>query len=661
MSRLLAVTVRELRERWLLFPASLLLGFSPLVLPAFGVDRRAMPLVGVVTAVGFAAAAAILMGSTMLARDAADGRLAFLFSRPLSWRAVWGAKWLAAVVMVAASGLLAAIPTMAAVPLADLGGRHGDSWLRAAFDGPPWSFVFVVFLLGVGVANFAATAYRSRSPWVALDMVVLVAAAWIVRRHVAPLWRYGLMGKNEASILLALLPLAVGLVAGSAAQVAAGRTDLRRAHRALSLVFWAVVGAAVVAAAGYWHWVLSAGPADVSLRALARDPGGRWVYVEGSAPRGGSYPYGFLVDSVTGQWAVRPQPVGADGDGQVPLGARFSGNGRFLAELRVEGRGAVVVLADLSESPPRLTHVSLASSLPPDWSSQFALSPTGDTGFVANESGASIFGFPSGRRLAAITVPPGWRPVASRYFGASAVRTWFVPWNLAAHMPLPRAELLVVDLEGDGRSRTSTAPLVRALDVTAVWRAVRASNDASRVLTFDGGTHLRDGATGALLATLAPSSHVEATSILADGRVVVAVQPGATDDRRLSSTIIRVFDRDGTTLGDAPLDAWMWSLSLGAEVAPGRVLVSSRRRFGEADTLVLDVAEGRILQKLDGLSPTPPFWFGPAASALGDVSGSVQFLTNGSGRVLRHDFATGTQTTVAGPGAARGERLSLDW
>ena len=65
---LLAVAAREMRERWLLFPASFALGFNPLVLPAFGVDRRVMPEVGLMTSVLLGAGAAVVMGSTMLAR-----------------------------------------------------------------------------------------------------------------------------------------------------------------------------------------------------------------------------------------------------------------------------------------------------------------------------------------------------------------------------------------------------------------------------------------------------------------------------------------------------------------------------------------------------------------------------------------------------------------
>ena len=107
MSKLLAVAGRELRERWLLFPAALAVGAFPLVLPAFGLPRDVMPVVGVVSAVSLGAAAGLITGASMLARDAANGRLGFLFSRPVSWPAIWGGKWLAAVVLVVACGLLA--------------------------------------------------------------------------------------------------------------------------------------------------------------------------------------------------------------------------------------------------------------------------------------------------------------------------------------------------------------------------------------------------------------------------------------------------------------------------------------------------------------------------------------------------------------------------
>ena len=79
---------------------------------------------GLFGAVGLGAAAAVVIGSSMLARDAANGRLGFLFSRPVPWPAIWAGKWAAALVLVAATGILAAIPWMAAFPLSLQGDRR---------------------------------------------------------------------------------------------------------------------------------------------------------------------------------------------------------------------------------------------------------------------------------------------------------------------------------------------------------------------------------------------------------------------------------------------------------------------------------------------------------------------------------------------------------
>ena len=75
MSKLLAVAARELRERWLLFPGAFVAGCFPLLLPAFGVSREHAPTAGAMGAVLLGVAAAVVIGSSMLARDAANGRL----------------------------------------------------------------------------------------------------------------------------------------------------------------------------------------------------------------------------------------------------------------------------------------------------------------------------------------------------------------------------------------------------------------------------------------------------------------------------------------------------------------------------------------------------------------------------------------------------------
>jgi hypothetical protein len=413
MSRLLAVAARELRERWLLFPGAFVAGFLILVMPAFGVSRALVPTMGLVGAALLASAAAVIVGSSMLARDTADGRLGFLFSRPLPWAAIWGGKWLAAIVLAAASAVLYSVPWMAVHPLSSLGGHHGDSWLLAVLDGPGATLAFVLLVLAVGLANFAATLFRSRSPWLALDLVLMLAAAWTARRYVAPLWFYRVLDAGIWPLQLALLPVALGLVVGSLAQVAVGRTDLRRAHRALSLGFWAVIGLTLAVAAARWLEVRSTGPDEVSATAVTRDAAGRFVYVEGFAPHSGGYPHRFLIDTTTGHYLSRPGPDEAlDHFGGLRM--LFSADGRFAALPGAAGGAAGLTLVDVRETAPRVTEITLESSPPPTWKTCFALSPSGATVFVAHESGASLFDLPSGRRIATATIPPGWRPAGAR-------------------------------------------------------------------------------------------------------------------------------------------------------------------------------------------------------------------------------------------------------
>jgi hypothetical protein len=657
MSKLLAVAARELRERWILFPGALASGCFPLVLPAFGVSRDAMPAVGLVGAVLLGAAAGIIMGASMLARDAANGRLGFLFARPVSWPAIWGGKWLAALLLVVASGVLALIPWMTVYPPE----THGGSWLRAIRDGdaPGSVFILTAIVLAVGLANLGATVFRSRSPWAALDLLLLLATLWATRRYVAPLWLYGVfgLGAEDWFAALALAPLAVGLLVGSAVQVAVGRTDIRRAHVAVSLAFWSVIGLTLVGTAGYWTWVRAAGPADIDVHAVTRDPAGLWVYVEGPRRhRGGWYPHGLLIDTRNGRYAARPDPRWDRSP--VPLGLLFSADGRVAALPQSDGRGAALALFDLTGDRPTHTDVALESSPPPTRSTAFALSPSATCVFVAHESGASLFALPSGRRVATTTIAPGWQPAVLRFLRESEARAWLVP----ATQGRARTEMRVVDLGTDGQARAATFPIAKALDpVVATWRGVVPDAAGRRIVTHDGGLHLRDGATGELLATLAEGREGEGRSsafFLADGRIVVA---GGADGTGAGAprTSVQLFDTTGVKLGETLLDLWPWGLSLGPEVTPGRVAVSSfRSPYLPGDTVVVDVGEGRVVERLSGLRPAVGF-FGNSSVVPADAGPtSVHFFRDVEGRVIRIDFSTGERKVVAGPGAPRGERIS---
>jgi hypothetical protein len=649
MSKLLAVAARELRERWLLFPAGFAIGFFPLILPTFGLKWEDSGFVGLFEALCLGAAAAVVIGSSMLARDAANGRLGFLFSRPVSWPAIWGGKWLAALVLVASSGLLAAVPWMAVYPPQ----THGGSWLRA-IDGPGTVFCLMLVILVVGFANLGATAFRSRSSWVVLDLALLVAVPWTVRRWVAPLWLYGILGTDVWSQALAPLPLALGLLVGSAAQVAVGRTDLGRAHRAASLGFWTVAVLTLGSASGYWRWVRSAGPAEVNVHAVTRDPGGRFIHVEGSASRSGYYPHGFLIDTTNGRYVVLPCPLGERE--RFGVGMTFSADGRFAALPWTDGRGAALDLFDLTGETPRMSEVALEVGPPATWDAPVVLSPTATSVFVVHESGASLFGLPSGRRVATATIPPGWRPAAARFQADGSVRAWLAPSSGGGRAARPETEMRVLELTASGTSKTVPFPIAGPLPPGG--RGAIVPDDAGqRIVTMDGGLHLRDGATGELRATLAEAAGRFSVLFLADRRILAgAPNPSAPGP---PGALVKAFDGAGVPLGETRLDLSPWGLAVGPEVAPGRVAVSSfRAAFLPEDTLLLDVGEGRVVDRLSGLRPAVGFWNVSSAVPAGATVPRVHFFRDGEGRVIRVDFATGDRKVVAGPGAPRGERIS---
>jgi hypothetical protein len=243
-----------------------------------------------------------------------------------------------------------------------------------------------------------------------------------------------------------------------------------------------------------------------------------------------------------------------------------------------------------------------------------------------------------------------------RFLAEGEARTWLVPATDIPHARA-RAEMRVVDLATDGRSRASTFPLAAALDPAGVWRGVVADASGGRLLTPDGGVRLRDGVTGELIATLAEGADRFSVLFLADGRVVVGGGAGGADNPRSK---LFVFAPDGARLGELPLDLWPWGLTVGPEVAPGRVAASPfRSPYFSEDTLVVDVGDGRVVEKLAGLRPAMGFWSVVSAVPADARATTVHLFRDVEGRVVRIDFASGERTVVAGLGATRGERISV--
>jgi hypothetical protein len=216
----------------------------------------------------------------------------------------------------------------------------------------------------------------------------------------------------------------------------------------------------------------------------------------------------------------------------------------------------------------------------------------------------------------------------------------------------------VVDLARDGTSSGTTFPIATRVEPGMAWGIVVPDADGRRILTRDAGVHLRDGATGTLVATLAEGTGSFSGLFLADGRIVVAGSAGTTEPGP-PRALLRVFGRAGAPLGELRLDVLPGGLGVGPEVAPGRVAVSSfSGPLTGWDTVLVDVGEGRVAERLPGLWPAAAYHWDVSAAFPAEAR-RVHLFRDAQGHVIRIDFASGERKVVAGPGAPVGERFSL--
>ena len=405
MRAALVVAAREISERKRIFVAAAVAGLLPFLAPLFpdlapGDVPQARAILATVFALSFGIGTAAVLGSTVLVRDLVERRAGFYFARPLPSLAIWGGKILAALLLAAGAGLLSSIPAWIAspgVPMLPGAGPGSLSTLLATFSVA--GVVFGGLLFVVALLHAVTLAVRSRSPWLVIDVVLLVVCSLVVGRSAASLLReglpiayVGLAGWGLPALLLALL------VAG-ALSVSAGRTDLRRAHGVQSLALWGAVVPLTITAALWTLWLVSPTPGDlVAIRRVTAARSGDWLGVAGPARHRGKTARSFLWNRRTGAFV---RLSGNAGRGTLP---EFSPDGRTAIWAVLESTRPEewqVWRADLTAAVPRPRALNVVARSYP-W---IRFSPSGRRIAVRIGDSLSVLELESERTVAAVRSP----------------------------------------------------------------------------------------------------------------------------------------------------------------------------------------------------------------------------------------------------------------
>lgn len=642
-----AVFAREVFARRLVFPIALAAGFMPILVSLangwskpHAAEQRL--LAALVVAAAFSFAFALLVGGSVIAAETSEKRISFFFSRPLPAGAIWGGKLLAVLFLTIVPGALALAPALLTGP--------GKTVRNVAGAGvEPWSLalatVCCVLTLTLG-AHAVVTIARLRSPWVALDLLVAPALVLLAAAFLRSLVRDGLIPPIFFSMTFELTPLLVvlaavvlfALAAASYTQVAAGRTDARRAHGAFSVVLWGILGAATAVLGGYAWWVASARATDLASieGGISPAPRALWVALGGPfrARRGDGM---FLFDTADGR-SVRIRSGNAV----------FSSDGARAAweEERFgffeRGRKSDLFVADLASA--KAVETGLATGV---WC-RTALSPSGRRLAVLD-----------GNTLAAYDVT---RPHKPQQLAAFRLE------GEARHAVFVDEDVIRLFPRFHNAVRKGVAPA--ALEITELFLPSKKSSVTGRFeretlpflrLSADGrflvGTQgerltLHDGRTGALVATLAEDLAAPKMRFLSGGRIAVAGIAGARAQMKIFLEGEKAPERT-IDLGPAG------SAVLGGEIAPGRVAValnpfqrnpSSSESRSAWKLAFVDVATGAVSGGPEGLVPVDRFswWISPILPPAEAGSPASQLFLTASGALVRLDPATGAQTVLLG-------------
>lgn len=643
-----AVALREIEERRFVLVAAAVAAVIPFLVPLLpGVPADQGATARSVTAFAlccmFGMAGALLVGASVVGRELAEKRLSFHFSRPVAAPVIWAGKLAGGLVLVLLAELVVAVPASLASGslLSLLPGTSLDD-----------RFLWAILLLPVPLFLLAwvgSVALRSRSPWLVVDLVLLVflsALLFVVSRRLA---RYG-YGIGPYELLVGLGVLLGALLAATLAQVAAGRTDARRGHGAQSLTLWGLLLLATAAWSAWGERVIDPG-VEKLVRATAEPagPGGDWVLVEGSARSSGRGRTVYFANLSTAASFLVPYGwtgvVSADGSRAAYVAVSPFATKKVSASVEViDLKGGGTVVLDLGE-----------------WPEGIALSADGRRLAVVGQGTCRVLEVPSLRSLASARAPsPRWayephfvtpdlvRLHPRRSFRTAPDRSTRIPTALEDP---PASELHV------GRKAITTLAVYpissipvppATVDEPGAGAAFHLlpSPDLTRVLAMGLGAArtalLLDAASGRVLAAVGGGKETghPIGVFLADSRAVVS-EP-LPNGRRLV-----LLSPDGTRQSEIPLPAGTKAVSFGYEPAKGLLAIGLSRSTssGKREWHLADLATGR-LRPLEADAVPRGYWHEASSIPVPGSPATRLALEKGTGRLVLFDPATGATTPL---------------
>jgi len=514
MRNALVIAAREFEEKRFVAYAALAFAVLPfLILNLIPMSKGRSPgeaivILAVILSSGFTVGLGVITGASFIG-DVSAGRMSFYFSRPVGSLSIWFGKLTAGIVLIVGCFGIIAAPAR----------FIGSSWTSV------WDVTFAqlsVAVLGAAVALFLiahviGTFVRSRSPLIAADFAAAVVCGIVTWLLILPL-ALGMATNLVKGLLIALATaLTIAVAGGGAWQLERGRTDRRRGHLALSQFLWSAMAVALLLAAGFVWWVVSAKPADIKDAMVSHSPGTAFMTVFGKTANRGDYTAAWLMNINDGR-NIRI-------DARSSWGVHYTRDGRSVLWPVLVGNAAELRRYTVGDAAPIDTGLTVWGDF---------VFPSDDGGRVAtvNHGILSIYDVAGKRSLASTRIPE-----------TKQARALFVTPDLFRIYLQIDSDLHIFELDVRTRAFRETGVISShrytffSLDPAATHMVVRASpSDVT----------LNDARTGMVIRTLVTGTNVSESRCLRDGRIVVVDSPH-------DAIVMHLFASDGTPVRDIPL------------------------------------------------------------------------------------------------------------